>query len=468
MNHAAIIRMLSFCGLIFSAAMLVCSGVAFLVSETAQFHVFLTTAVLLGTLAMSALVLAPTPKRRAQPSDGLAFMVLFWFVAGAACAPPFLMGVPNDSAIAALHEAISCLTTTGHSAFTRAELELPGSIIVWRAFLHLVGAIATITFAATVLAALNLDGPGIHRTHLFSLSDASFFDSIPRVLRTVSIAAAICVLLVFSIEVVGGIPAHTAFLDAVSAFSTGLADPVGVYQDVTRGARAIGLSIGLLLGSLGLFVLMLLVSSNARKSLSDPEVGTFFFFLALFSALAIMHGVNVVNAFGWAISSLSTSGIALVSPATTHSIPLALQLAPALVGGAALSSAGGIKLARLYVLSRRVGQEFLRVSYGQSLLSFEFRRRVQSDRTIMGIWVYLVAYVMATVVGLILFSFSGSSFEDAITNTIGSLTNSGHLIDLEGLPGNPLRQFWLILGMILGRLEVLAFVPLLTVSFWRR
>lgn len=468
MNHAAIIRMLSYCGLLFSAAMMICSGAAFILAETAQFHVFLTTSVLVGTLAISALVLAPTPIRRAQPSDGLAFMVFFWFFAGAVCAPPFLMGVPNGSAITALHEAVSCLTTTGHSAFYRVNLDLPASIILWRAFLHLVGAIATITFAATVLAALNLDGPGIHRTHIFSLSEASFFDSMPRVLRIVAIVTSICVLLVFSIEVIGGIPAHTAFLDAVSAFSTGLADPSGVYQDVTRGSRAFGLAVGLLLGSLGIFVLMQVASNQALSSLRDPEVGTFMFILTAFALLALVHGLNLVNAFGWAISSLSTSGIALVSPVTTHSIPLALQLAPALVGGAALSSAGGIKLARLYVLSRRVGQEFLRIGYGQSLLSFEFRRRIQSDRTIMGIWVYLVAYVMATVFGLVLFSFSGSSFEDAITNTIGSLTNSGHLIDLQGLPGNELRQVWLMLGMILGRLEVLAFVPLLTVSFWRR
>ena len=108
------------------------------------------------------------------------------------------------------------------------------------------------------------------------------------------------------------------------------------------------------------------------------------------------------------------------------------------------------------------------MGYRQSLLTFEFRKRVQSDRTIMGVWVYLVAYIMACVAGLLIFSFTGSNFEDAIMNTVGSLTNSGHLIDLEHLPGNQSRQIWLIFGMILGRLEVLAFIPLLTVSFWRR
>lgn len=468
MNHASIIRVLALCILIYAGAMVLCAFVALLVAEYAQLQVFLTTAVLMSTLGAAAFVLAGTPKRRALPSDGLAFMVFFWFLSPLICAPPFLMGVPNESVITALHEAVSCLTTTGHSAFRPENMDLPVSLILWRAILHLAGAVATITFAATVFAAISIDGPGIHRTHLFSLSEESFFRSMPRVLRTTSVVAAVCVLVVFAIEAVGGIPADVAFWDAISAFSTGLAEPAGVYQDVTRGARALGLSVGLILGSLGLFVLLRLSTGRVRSALRDPEVMTFFGVLVGFAIVAILSGLSGLNAFGWALSALSTSGIALVSPATVHSLPLPLQLAPPLIGGAALSAAGGIKLARLYVLGRRVGQEFLRVGYKQSLLTFSFRGRVQSDRTIMGIWVYLVGYIMASVIGLLLFSFTGSNFEDAISNTIGSLTNAGNLVDLQDLPGNTSRQIWLMFGMILGRLEVLAFVPLLTVSFWRR
>ncbi|WP_084418938.1 TrkH family potassium uptake protein [Henriciella litoralis] len=468
MNYAAIIRMLSLAGLGYAAIMLFCAMIALFSGETAQLHVFLTTTVLVATLAIAALVLTGTPKRRALPSDGLAFMVFFWIFSGIVCAPPFLMGLPNDSLVTALHEAVSCLTTTGHSALNPQFLDLPVSILMYRAALHLAGAIATITLAATVLAALNLDGPGIHRTHLYSLSDASFFDSVPRVLRTVALVASVCVLLVFAIEVVGGIPVTTAFFDAVSAFSTGLAEPQGLINDVTREARAIGITFGLILGSVGIFVLLQMVTRDWKRTLTDAEVTTFVVCLVLFTLLAAIEGLNGLNSFGWAISALSTSGIALVSPSTTQSLPLALQLAPALIGGAALSAAGGIKLARVYVLSRRVGQEFLRMGFKQSLLHFQFRRRVQSDRTLMGIWVYLVAYIMASVVGMLLFSFSGLNFEDSISNTVGSLTNSGNLIELQNLPGHDVHQLFLVFGMILGRLEVLAFIPLLTLSFWRR
>lgn len=468
MNYPAIIRMLAFSGFGFVIAMGFTSLVAMMLGEWAQFRVFLTTGVLLATVSGASLVMVGRPARRAQPSDGLAFMVFFWVFAGLACAPPFLLGLPNSSATAAIHEAISCLTTTGHSVFDPDGPPLPGSILLWRAMLHLAGAAATVTFAATVLAALSLDGPGIHRTPLFSLSDESFFDSMPRVLKMTGLFGSLCILAVFTIEVVGGIPVDMAFLDAVSALTTGLVDPASVSSDVVRIGRVLGLTLGLILGSLGIFFMIQIANRQWKKAFIDAETLSFGLAIVVFSIAGVLLGLTGLNAIGWSLSSLSTSGIALVAQETTHSLPLPLQLAPCLVGGAALSAAGGLKLARLYVLGRRVGQEFMRMGFRESLVHFQFRGRIQSDRTLMGIWVYLVAYIMASVIGLLLFSFLGLGFDDALSTTLGSLTNSGHLIPRAEISDAPLYQVLAVFGMILGRLEILALIPLLTVSFWRR
>lgn len=468
MNYPAIIRMLAFSGFGLVMAMGLSALFAVLAGEWAQFRVFLTTGTLLATVCAATIVLIGRPERRAQPSDGLAFMVFFWVFAGIACAPTFLMGLPNESAVAALHEAVSCLTTTGHSVFDPATTVLPDSILFWRALLHLAGALATITFAATVLAALSLDGPGIHRTLLFSHSDESFFDSMPRVMRITSVYFGICLLIVFALEVVGGIAVGTAFLDAVSALTTGLADPRSASSDIVNGTRSFALALGLTLGTLGLFFLIQIANRDWRAATFDAETLAFSLSLLVFALIGLACGLTGLNAIGWSLSSLSTSGIALVARETTRDLPLLVQLAPCMIGGAALSAAGGMKLARLYVLFRRVGQEFLRMGYRESLVHFQFRGRLQSDRTLMGIWVYLVAYIIAVVMGLLLFSFVGLGFEDALSTTFGSLTNSGQLIPQAQLKDATFYQVLAIFGMILGRLEVLALIPLLTISFWRR
>ncbi len=145
-----------------------------------------------------------------------------------------------------------------------------------------------------------------------------------------------------------------------------------------------------------------------------------------------------------------------------------MVLFPALIGGSALSAAGGIKLARVFVLLQRVGQEFVQLGYRGSVQHFLFRGLRQSEKTLMGVWVYMVAYIVACTLGAVLFSISGLFFEDAIKAAIGTVSNAGYL--LKDLPENlsSAAKTFAIAGMILGRLEVIALLPALNRSFWQK
>ena len=184
--------------------------------------------------------------------------------------------------------------------------------------------------------------------------------------------------------------------------------------------------------------------------------------------LAFFAGLPLIESIGWATSSIATSGIALTDPQQFSRLPIVLVLFPVLIGGSALSAAGGFKLARLIVLSRRVALEFVQLGYRGSVKHFSFRGRRQSDRTVMGVWVYLVGYIVACTVGTLLLSAANLSFDDAVRAGIGSLSNAGHILagmnnDLSGP-----AQIYVILGMILGRLEVIALLPALNPGFWQR
>jgi len=170
---------------------------------------------------------------------------------------------------------------------------------------------------------------------------------------------------------------------------------------------------------------------------------------------------------GWSLSSISTSGIALSDSTRFERIPLPLMLIPAMIGGSALSAAGGIKLGRMVVLIRRVGLEFVQLGYRGSVQKFKFRGRFQSEKTVMGVWVYLVGYIIAGVLGVLIFSLLGLSFDGAIQTAIGSLSNSGQLIQSNLLNNNAGLQICALLGMILGRLEVIALLPALNPRFWQ-
>lgn len=469
MNHLAIIRIMSVLGIWVAGLLLVCGLIAIALGEQAYALPFFLTAAVSGPFGAVILLLTNRPVQKTRASDGLALAVLFWLVVPIFCAAPFLPIVAEGGFVTAYYESISSLTTTGHSVVARSGEPLPASLLLWRAMLHLLGTIATITIAASVLAAMNLGGPGIHKSRFFTIPEGSFFDTIPRIVRMVVVMVSTLTFIIGCALLIAGAAPRDAMSGAVSAISTGLVDP---YSDVIapeQGAlHSALLSVGLVAGSLGLVVLDHLRNRKILSAIGDPETITLFAVVIAVAILAFLAGLPLLQSFGWSLSSVSTSGIALGDPERLSRLPLVLILFPVLIGGSALSAAGGLKLARLIVLSKRVALEFVQLGYRGSVQTFTFRGRTQGERTVMGVWVYLVGYIMAAVGGIMIFSALGLSFDDAARTAIGSLSNAGHVIGGTNARFSELAQLGIAFGMIIGRLEVIALVPVLNPGFWTR
>ncbi|MEQ9507367.1 MAG: hypothetical protein RLO80_13995 [Hyphomonas sp.] len=467
MNYASVARILSLLMLIMAGMALLGAAIAFFMSETAQLLAFGVTAMGITVAASSVLLLTPKPKRKARPSDGLAVVILWWMLAPFAAAMPFVFGVANSSVITALHEVAACLTTTGHSVIRVTGAEWPGSLIFWRGALHLMGAYSVVVTAAGVFAAVNLGGPGVHRTVLFTLPDTSFFDAMPRILWPVGLMFGISTVFIFVLLLVSGVEPGRALSDAVSVITTGLVDPHALERAPASVIVSVVMGLGLVLGSLGLAFWLPFRQRALGGIVQDPEFVTFFGLVLLFAIFAVIAGLAFSDGLAWSVSTLSTSGIPLSSPEASARIPLTVYVMPCLIGGSALAAAGGIKLARVVVLGQRAGQEFQQLGYRRSIVSFRFRDRELDERSVIGVWVYFVAYVLAVFVFIVAFSFSGLGFDDSIRLSIGGLTSSGGLIAGAGGNVGPGTEILLIIAMLLGRLEILTLLPALSLSFWR-
>lgn len=468
MNHLAIIRILSIIGIWVSGLMLICGVLATALDHISNAIPFFIAAILSGPVGAIILLLTNRPTQRSRAQEGLAVAVLFWIIIPGFCAIPFLP-LASGNFIVAFYESVSCLTTTGHSVLDLQGQPLPASLLIWRAMLHLLGAIAVISMAASVLAAMNLGGPGIHKSRFFTIPEGSFFDSIPRIVRFTSVMIiAIAVVLGAALLIIG-VPPREALSGAVSAVTTGLVDPNAYLLAPSGGPlHASLLAMGLLAGTLGIVVLDLASRGQFLKIAVDPETLTFLGVMIAVTILAIFAGLPLIQSLGWSLSSISTSGIALSDPDRLTRLSLVLVLLPVLIGGSALSAAGGVKLGRLIVLSKRVAKEFMQLGYRGSVQTFKYRGRRQGERTVMGVWVYLVGYIMACVAGVLLLSLDNVPFDDCLRATIGSLANAGHIIAETSEAFSTPAQIFVILGMILGRLEVIALIPVLSPSFWKR
>lgn len=469
MNHLAIVRILAGVGLGLAGLFGLAFLVALFMGEISELVVFAGSGLTIGALSATVLLLTDKPARRARARDGLAVAILFWALGAAICSIPFVDYLGNANILGAVYESAANLTTTGHSLQETRLEPLPTSILVWRALLHLLGAVASITIAATVFSGLNLGGPGVHRNRFFSEPETSFFDAVPRVIRVSAILTLASTLVLLAALLALGLAPRDALVGAVSAITTGMVDPLASSTSPPYGPiQSLLIWFGLVFGTLGLIMVDGAGYGKLRRFVTDPEWLAWLGTLSLVTTLAFFAGLPFIQSIGWATSSISTSGIALSDPVQFARIPVVLVLLPVLVGGSALSAAGGFKLARLIVLTRRAGLEFLQLGYRGSVKHFTFRGREQSEKTVMGVWVYLVGYIVACTLGTLLLSATGLAFDDAIRASIGSLSNAGHILAGVNSDLSPLAQFCAILGMILGRLEVIALLPALNPSFWSR
>ncbi len=466
MNKISVIRVLSITGLMLAASMLVPAVAALVVGEREQLFAFSVTAVATGVLSGSVYLLTPKTARRSTPVDALAVVIVWWFLAPVAAAPPFVIGVANADIGAALHEAISCLTTTGYSVIEIGETGWPVSLVLWRGVLHLFGAVASIIMAASVFAALNLGGPGVHRTALFTIPDKSYFTVIPRVAMIVASIVGVMTVTVFALLLATGMPVDTAMSDAVSVVTTGLVNPDALTNIETQPIRRIILAFGLIVSTLGLAVWLMIRSGRLDRVIADPELLTFLACMAGFTLFVFLDGTTLLDGLAWSLSSLSTSGLPLTSTPVQNELPAGLVVIPVLIGGSALSSAGGFKLGRFLILMRRALLEFSRLGFRGAIVSLKFRGRVQQETTVIGIWVYFIAYLLAITLIMSLLSFSGLEFRSVLLSAVGALSNAGQLVDpaLTGQGSGAVLMF----SMILGRLEVLALLPAFLPGFWRR
>ena len=469
MNHLSIVRVLSVIAIGFSGLFGLCFLVALATGETEQQMLFAGSGATIGGFGGTVLLLTDKPTRRAQAKDGLAVAILFWMLGGVFAAIPFVDYIGSADLLGALYESVSNLTTTGHSRIDPVANPMSTSIFVWRALIHLIGAIATITIAATVFSGLNLGGPGVHRNRFFSEPETSFFDPVIRVVRVSSILILAATVILSACLLAIGLAPRDALAGAVSAITTGMVDPMASEVAPAGGSlHSLFLWFGLLAGTLGLVSIDGAGQGRLQKVPFDPETLAWVGTLILITVLAFIAGLPLLESMGWATSSIATSGIALSDPQQFARLPLVLVLFPVLIGGSALSAAGGFKLARLIILTKRVALEFVQLGYRGSVQHFSFRGRRQTERTVMGVWVYLVGYIVACTIGTLLLSATGLAFDDAIRAGIGSLSNAGHILAGMNADLGPLAQFCAVLGMILGRLEVIALLPALNPTFWRR
>jgi trk system potassium uptake protein TrkH len=472
--------------------------------QTALGRDFLWSAllILIGTVMLGIATAAFSPRNLAR--SHLAALVGAYAVLPPVMALPLLEAVPDTTFVNAWFEMLSAFTTTGATVY--APDRLPDAVHLWRALVGWFGGFITLLAAYAILAPLNLGGsevasgrvPGRGAQGASQVTRTA--EPTERLVRfalqlfPIYTALTLCLWVALLIAGDDGI---TALIHAMGTLSTS-----GISGQTALGSTGSGLIGEVLMLAFLIFAITRRafpgtgLSENRRPLFGDPELRLAGLILVTVTVLLFLRhwiaadsGIVPVGddralpslwgIFFTATSFLTTTGYVSaewqVGAAWSGvGTPGLLLMALAIIGGGTATTAGGVKLLRVYALLRHGERELERIIHPNSIGSggTDARRLRQGGAQLA--WVFFILFAVSIAVTVALLALFGVAFEPALVLAVAALTTTGQLAELGG--GQPIPytdlstavKAVLGLAMIVGRLETLALLALILPERGRR
>ena len=437
-----------------------------------------TIALMLTSFASGALLLSSYDNRRhrARGIELLLIMVLFWTILPFLAALPLIGSSQIGSLLAAYFEAVSALTTSGASVLTVPEVE-GAPILLWRALLSWLGGLWTLVFAVAVLAPFGIGGITLAGSPLLQHDENAHLTSrLGRPLRLILPIYGSLSLIGFLALWAFGVSAFDALCLTLSAIST---SGMVVHSESLASYLPLGAQISVaalsFLGAMSIPLLLLLtLGKRVVLALRDTEFRTYVAMILGFGAVSYfaLPDVPVTSAILQSISLHSTAGFNFLPDGQLSQWPVIWTMVPLIIGGMALSTAGGLKVMRAIILAKDLGSEVGKMAYPSSVHPLRLEGRRLEDADFTAAWAYTAVFILFVTLGVLLLGLFGVTLADAWPLVLGALSNSLAVTQHLQMPlgfgaMNDALQIIIALLMIAGRMELLILMVLFTSSFWR-
>ncbi len=408
--------------------------------------------------------------------EAVVFLLLFWIVAPALMALPYLFSGAAMDPVQAYFESVSAFTTTGASTLTPSEL--PRTLLIYRSLMQFAGGAMVATFAVVILAALNLRGTGVHRSLLFTFKKGELFGRLFAVGQTVAAIYISISLVCFVFLTVSGTSIFDAICLSLSAVATGGLTPQdGPLHGYVGSVGLVALMVTCILGAFNISIIWDMIRArslkNAKSFLFTTEHRAIWvlIFLLLFVGVSYTGLPHVWTVLVEAVMFVTTAGFDY-HVIGLEMVPPVVLISVALIGGSALSTAGGVKLIRILLLFRHLQTDLSRLTHPSRVVPVMFRGQVIPDAAFLSIWMYFFGYTIMFGLGILMLSAMGMNFEWAVASSAASLSNMGPLMNYTLQPeswdafSRPQLMISSIL-MLIGRVEVLAVLSIMSPQMWR-
>lgn len=404
-----------------------------------------------------------------------------WAVLPAAGAVPFMIGAPHASFTNAYFEAMSGLTTTGASAFPELD-SLPLGVNLWRGFLNWSGGLGIIVVAMIFLPVMKVGGMQFFKSEGFDTLGKILpraFD-IAREMTWVYIAlTGLCIV----VYILMGMTGYDAVVLAMSTCSTGGFSNYNSSFGPYVGPLEYAAALFMVLSSIPFIRMVQLMRGSARPLWEDIQIRAYLRW--------ILYAIGAITAYRliWmgarnpeevlrettfnVVSLFSGTGLSSTDVTQWGHFPFAVLIVVGLIGGCTGSTACSVKVFRYLVLFQAVRSQLRRMQSPHRVYPLLYDRRPLDRDVVDSVMTFFTLFMLTfglLVVGLAL---TGLHPRTALTAGWTAIANVGVLWGPE-LSANgavdqlPVAARWMmIVGMYIGRLELMTVLVLLLPRFWR-
>ncbi len=421
--------------------------------------------------------------RDLKPRYMFVLTVSSWFIIALLSSLPFYLSDLGLTLGEAFFEGTSGITTTGATVLTGLD-SMDQDLLLWRSVLQWIGGIGIIGMFVAVLPFLRVGG-----MRLFATESSEWTDkALPR-MKTLS-RGLLLVYVAFSVLAV-----TTYWLSGMSLFD---AFNHGLTSIATGGFSTSDLSMGkfdsnlilleatlfMMIGSMPFFLFVREMHGQHGVLFRDQQVRLFVTILLVVPALLTLYRwyvspveFDLVNGYVSTLfnvtSVVTTTGYASEDYSAWGPLAFVLFFFLMFIGGCSGSTAGGMKVFRFQLSLIVLREQLMRLLHPRAVFTRNYNGRAVSDEIIASMIAYTFIFLLCLLIITVALAALQLDFITSLSGALTVLTNVGPALgDTIGPAGTfaPLPELakWILsVGMLMGRLEILSVVIVLSPAFWR-
>ena len=464
-----------------AAFMLVSAIVSMLNNYDSAFYPLLLSSFLTAMMGLFPLIFAEKADD-VKIKEGYAIVVGSWLVACIVGMFPYLIWGGEFTAINAWFESVSGFTTTGSSILNDIEF-LPRGMLFWRSASAWIGGVGVVMFSLVVLPSMGRSRHMLSNVELSTIAKDNFHYRSRVIIRILTMVyVGLTVITTLSLKL-AGMTWFDSTTQAMSACATcGFSTKnlsVGFWDSPVIELILI---IAMTLSAIHFGILYASMTGRRNNIFRSEVVRTFIGMMALialvisFSLLADgtydTWGESIRHSVFQVVSVTTTSGFATADTNTWTPLAIMLLIFLSVVCGCAGSTSGGMKVDRMLIAAKVIRNRMKVQLHPNAVMRIKVDSAVQDEGVLNLVMTFIVAYIMVTLLGTIVYTMFGLDIITSLTASIACLSNVGPGFGEVGSMSNfadlpSLLKFNSTVLMLVGRLEIFGFIQLLFIRSWR-